>query len=756
MGVSKKDRRYILRNYPGSSIDDISGALGLKKKEVEEVLESSGVEVRSKASERPLLGKAAAHPLAIALLIALVSVVYLNSIRNGFHYDDIHSLLQNLGVRVEWDRNPESRWLFLKYFTQPDLFSSRPNVAMPRPLLMVTFGANYMWTKYEPWSWLLVNILLHMANTVIIYIGISHITGRSRIALFSAIIFAVHPINTETVNYINCRSESLTALFMLLCMYFFTRSLQTRSMRQRVFGFIFFGLGLLTKELAITLPATLFLIDFLLVKPSEEDEIPWKRRIIGWYVPLVAIAAVYMLYRHIVLDTLVVERTVRPISDNLLIQARVLMSYIRLLFLPFHQNISYENNAMLLKFAEFQRNFLYGGGIFPSVLGVFALVGAGLYWIRKHPFISFIIGNFFVVLSITSIVPLNAIMNEHRLYLPSMGAALLMGGLLSKVSEFYNEKMGRSNGWPPPVQFFALAIVFVFVCLTVYRNYSWRTDYTVWTDAAWKSPTKAQVISDLGNAFYRGGRALTPRGKYGIDGKVDKAEKIEIAEIFEVHVPIGPMDRELMEELYLKGLDRARDLYFWAVRVDPRYYKAWHNLGTIHYTYASMELSKNEEERGKMNLERATQFFRAATQISVSGESFNDWASSLMRLAQMEEDEKKQEQMYMQADQLYQKAFEHNPELSKSLVNRFIIRQRLGKEEGGLTLLEQAIRIYPLDPQPHILKGKYLFDRQMYREAKQAFEECLRVAPNQSQCRSGRDQSVRMMEQVTPITPATP
>lgn len=749
MTISKKDRRHILRNYPARSVKELAGEVGASPDEIQSVLESAGVEIRESKPALPLMGFCRAHPLGVALLVAVVSVVYLNTMRNGFHYDDIHSLLQNLGVQVEWSKNPESRKLFYQYFYKPELFSSRPNVAMPRPILMCTFGLNYVISRYEPWSWVLVNVLLHMANSIIIYVGLCHLSGRRRIALLTALIFAIHPINTETVNYINCRSESLTVLFMLLTMYFFTRSLRDDRLDLKITCFVIFAIALLTKELAFVLPATLAVIDLLFVYPVNKDRVSLQRRVTGWYGPILAIWIAYFIYRKLVLDTFVIERQVRPLWDNWLTQARILVGYIRLFFYPIHQNISYEN--MVYSSADFVHN-PFTGGILPSILLLAGLIALGIAWYRKRPVVSFAVANFFITLSITSIIPLNAIMNEHRPYLPSLGGCLLMAIFLEWTASQWRERRGQEgNSWPAPIQALTLAILLMLGALTINRNFSFHSDLTVWRDSIMKSPLKAQVVSDLGNAYYRGGRKLTRRGDFAEDKFIDKAEKAEIDQMFRVDVPLGgiSVDTQRMFEdvLYIKGLNRAEQLYLWGIRVERGYYKAWHNLGTINYTYALVSQKGGDKQKVLNYLERAGYFFQGATQISPNGESFNDWASTLMKRASMTEDDDPEvsRKLLDQAEQLYHKAVEYNPELYKALVNLAIIYDKDGRTEKALQLIERAIKINPVDTQLYYYKGQFLLKLKRHQEAIQTFQKCLSIDRGNNACLQGLERVKRQM-----------
>ncbi len=772
-----------MRSYPSRSIKELSKELGITVKEVREVLKAAGVEIKEDDWRPGLAGFARAHPLGIALLVALMAVVYLNSVRNGFHYDDIHSLLQNLGVRVEWDKNPDSRWLYLRYFDEPELFSSRPGVAMPRPLLMCTFAFNYMISKYEPMSWILVNILLHMANTLIIYVGLSHLSGRPRFSLLTAVFFAIHPINTETVNYINCRSESFGVLFMLLTMYFFARSLREHERwGLRIGAFAFFILGLLSKEMVFVMPALLVVIDFLFVYPSNKEDVPLNRRLLCWYLPVILIWFSYLGYREAVLGHAVVDKPNRDPVDNILVQSRVLITYIRLMFFPLHLNISYENMRLLNLADEFYKNPIIGGWVFPSMVTLAGLGALAVAFYKRQPMISFVIANFFITLSVTSLIPLNAVMNEHRLYLPSLGACMIMAGVVERTAGYMSLRKGAAHtSWPLPVQALTVAVLGLLAAITVNRNFSFHTDLTVWTDSIWKSPEKAQVVSDLGNAYYRGGRNLTSGGKFTRDGEISKEEraetyldfhnyisydvtrengldnKEELREEYIEYVPIGKITPEIgknLRHLYVKGLNRAEMLYLWGIRVERNYYKAWHNLGTINYTYAHIELDKGETEEAKHHLEKAIRFFEGAANISENGESHNDGASARMRLAELTEDQERSKEILREAEYHYLKAIKLNPELYKAFVNLAIVKSKLGKEKEALPYIEQAIRINPVEPKLYYYRARFLLGQNELEKARQVLDKCLKLSPGYPLCKKAKDRMEKLMKGETPGVPA--
>ena len=138
-------------------------------------------------------------------LALLIGAVYLSGLRHPFHYDDIHSIVDNLHIRTLGN--------IPAFFVDPTLFAEDPQNAMFRPLILVSYAINYALSEYQTWSYHGVNILLHLLNSGLVFLIIRHIVGRALPALMGALIFALHLLNSEVVNYISSRSETMCALF---------------------------------------------------------------------------------------------------------------------------------------------------------------------------------------------------------------------------------------------------------------------------------------------------------------------------------------------------------------------------------------------------------------------------------------------------------------------------------------------------------------------------------------------------------------
>ena len=146
----------------------------------------------------------------------LCLAVYWNAIDNAFHYDDIHSIVDNPSVR-SLDNVP-------LFFTNLRTFSADVDRGMFRPLLLVSYALNYAAGEYDVAGYRLTNILLHAANACLLawLTGLVY-PGRAA-ALIAALLFIVHPLATEPVNYISSRSESLAATFYLLTLALYIRA----------------------------------------------------------------------------------------------------------------------------------------------------------------------------------------------------------------------------------------------------------------------------------------------------------------------------------------------------------------------------------------------------------------------------------------------------------------------------------------------------------------------------------------------------
>ena len=405
----------------------------------------------------------------VLLLAGAVAVVYLNSFRGVFQFDDYNVIVENGGVHT-WSA----------------FLAGLPGGI--RPLLKFTYTLN--WTSGPgPFGFHLVNVTLHAANAVLLFFLASRIVGPSSsgfAALLPALLFAVHPVQTEAVTYISGRSVSLMALFYLgsLLVYLRGRERENRFLLY-VASPTLFLLAAASKEVALSLPFAL-----VLCEAARGDRTGWKKAIaaqaVHWGL-LLALVVLFLAHRGYgrLLEAFF---DIRGIAANLLTQIHGISYILSRLVLPHALNIDPD----LPVFSG------WATALLPEVLLLAAFLAAGFIGIRRRSPAGFGILWFLLHLVPTnSFIPRLDVANERQLYLASWGLFL---ALATGMDLLRQERRAR---WVT-----ALAVVLVVVLggYTIGRNAVYRSEVALWEDTVRKSPGKARAWNNLGYAYDQAGR----------------------------------------------------------------------------------------------------------------------------------------------------------------------------------------------------------------------------------------------------------
>jgi Flp pilus assembly protein TadD len=431
---------------------------------------------------------------AALLVLGVAFLAYANTLDAGFHFDDEHHIVANPYLR--------SPGYAKDYWHRPDYFSALPGHDMYRPLVLWTFALNYYLGGYEPLFWRLTAIALHGICAVGVLLTFLVVAGRweqrparARLggALVAALFFAVHPVFTETVDYASARSSLLagTCLIWAFLAHQAAARMRRRAPLRVVYwtaSLLLFGLALLAKEIAIVFPALLFWSAIV------------RRRGYGAVIPSLALALLYLYVRQLTLGTAVADFSARaeamavadpgsggarPIAWNLFTQARVVAAYVGLFALPF--GLCVDRHVRVSE--TILEPGVIGGGLI--IVGLLVLA----WRVRKRqPLVSLGIVWFLVALAPTSsILPLNQVMNEHRLYLPGLGVALAVAGWV------------RPWLTRPAVRCGVIAALALLVVLTRQRNEDWTDPVRLWESAVRVSPESDGAWNALGVALRRRG-----------------------------------------------------------------------------------------------------------------------------------------------------------------------------------------------------------------------------------------------------------
>lgn len=413
----------------------------------------------------------------ILLLAGAVAIVYLNSFRGVFQFDDYNVIVDNAGVHT-WGA-------FL--------------AGLPRgirPLLKFTYTLN--WTSgLGLFGFHLVNVGLHAANAVMFFLLASRLGGRSVsrfAALLPAFLFAVHPIQTEAVTYISGRSVSLMAFFYLGSLLSYLRG-RERGSRFLLYlaSPILFLLAAASKEVALTLPLAL-----ILCEAARRERDGWKEILRGQAVHwglLVALAVLFLAHAGYgrLLEACF---DIRGVAANLLTQVHGTGYLLSRLAMPYALNIDPD----LPVFSGWSPTLI------PEALLLAAVLAAGILGLKKRSLAGFGICWFFLHLVPTnSFIPRLDVANERQLYLASWGLFLAV----ATGADLLREKWGARR-----VAAAAAVLVIALGMLTVSRNAAYRNEVTLWEDTVRKSPWKARGWNNLGYAYQQAGRFRDAESAY--------------------------------------------------------------------------------------------------------------------------------------------------------------------------------------------------------------------------------------------------
>ncbi|HAM50694.1 MAG TPA: tetratricopeptide repeat-containing protein [Nitrospiraceae bacterium] len=522
-----------------------------------------------------LLYKPAIHFL---IIIAVGTLAYSNTFHVPFLFDDIANIVENPAIKD------------LRYLTNPVNPADIPLYAAfkSRFIGYLTFALNYRFNGQNVTGYHVLNLFIHIANALLVYVLIvlSFRTPSLRqrslqhcsnlIALFSALFFVAHPVQTQAVTYIIQRLASLATMFYLLCLVSYVES---RLSMSPVRSYLFYAISIIsavlamkTKEISFTLPITVTLYEFLFFTGGKIKRIIYLVPILLTLliIPLTLLGTTKST-GDVIANVSEVTRVMTPMSrlDYLFTQCRVIVTYIRLLCLPLNQNLDYDYH---LYHSFFEPEVLL------SLLFLLSIFPIGLYLLYRsknndrkgnYPLelVSFGVMWFFLTLTVeSSIIPIVDVIFEHRLYLPSVGVFVaITTGLFVSRDRLAEKKLHFDKAIIP-----ACILIVIFLAGSAYaRNKIWQNKTRLWEDVVKKAPSNARAHNNLGFA-------------YSSEGLIDKA-----TEQYQVAIKLKPDYAEARNNLgnsyKSKGLiDKAIEQYQIALTLNPDYSDAHFNLANLY------------------------------------------------------------------------------------------------------------------------------------------------------------------------------
>jgi Flp pilus assembly protein TadD len=422
--------------------------------------------------------------LAIPLLAA---GLYADTLAAPFVYDDRPNIEGNRSIRI-------------RGFGAAELQRAGFDSATLRPVSNLSFALNYYFSEYDPAAYRAVNIAIHGANGVLVYLlALKLLTlaarnrGRGRFpppdpraaALLAALIFIAHPIQIQSVTYVVQRMNSLATLFYLLSILLFLGGRTALAPRRRAavwggcLGAWLLALG--SKEIAATLPFALILIEWTFFR----DPPPIAARRDGAYLGAAALTASLVGWVYLRTSAGSYADFDFTVGERLLTQLRVVSFYASLLVFPLPSRLS------LIHDFPVSRSLLDPVTTLLSLIFLAALLGAAIARARRERVLSFCVVWFFLHLLIEStVVPLHMAF-EHRLYLPLFGFSLAASCLL----------LGSMRRHRAVAAVVTALLLCGLAAATLVGNRVWQSRVALWSDVVHKNPHDSRAHYNLGTAL---------------------------------------------------------------------------------------------------------------------------------------------------------------------------------------------------------------------------------------------------------------
>ena len=614
-------------------------------------------------------------------IVAAGLLAYHNSLHGPFLFDDLRAIPENPHLRHLWPL-----WGAL---TAP--FST---AASGRPVVSLSLALNYAVGGLNVVGYHAFNLTVHVLTALVLFGVVRRTLSRaalrrtygqaaSSLAFATSVIWVVHPMLSEAVDYTIQRTELLMGLCFLLTLYCAIRSFSAVASRVgqwHAAAVASCALGMGSKEVMVTAPLLVLLYDWLFESPSFSELYRRRGRLYA------GLAATWLL-----LVTLVATTPRRgagwsfehlTLGQYVMTQCGVILYYLRLTLWPHPLALDYDGWPIAQTLADVTLTA-------PALLGLVAVT----LWLLRHRSPAGYLGAwFFLILAPTSsVLPIaTEIAAERRMYLPLAGVivGVVVGGWRLLSQRFVAPHLRRLVA----VSLSSLLVV-VLAAITIRRNRDYRSAIVMWSDVVAKRPNDGRAHYDLGNELSAVGELDEAVAHY--------TTALQIQPTFpEAHNNLGAA-------LAKQGkLQEAIGHHMAALQLQATFPEAHNNLGLVLVKQGKYEQAKQ-------------QFDEALRQRPGFAEAHYNLGNVHVRLQQLES-----------AETSFRQALQSDPSFAMAHNNLGLILAVRGEVAAAIAHYTEALRLQPDLVEAHRNLADALMRQGRYEEALRHLSEALTQDPN--------------------------
>ncbi len=474
--------------------------------------------------------------LYLTILVLLVFVAYSGSLNHAFVADDVPGILNNPEItKTSYIfKNPLTIVKNILYFTIVNLFGRTP----------AAFRA--------------LNIFLHLGNVWLIFFLLQTLLGN-KIALFTAAIFAVHPLQTEAVTWISGGQYARYSFFLLLALALYVLSDAKGDKKLYWISMASFVFALLNSEKAMVFPFLLLALEFAYQGLRKN----WRRLvfpfILGGTWILIFVSQIGQRLSDIETATYQSPQTASPLAQIPI----AISSYLELIFWP--KNLTLYHSEMSFSSVAFYSRLVIFLVFLGIVVWTYRKNKAGFFWL-----------SFFVISLLPTLAPFGVswIVAERYVYLSAIGIYVVVATAVNSL------KQHRT------VLFYVTLVLLLLplTARTIVRNNDWKNQDTLWLAAAKTSPSSPQNHNNLGDL-------------YGRRGDLKKS-----AEEFQKAIELKPGYADAYHNLgntyqQMGRTEEAIENYKRAFEFNPQLWQSCQNLAAIYFEQGEFKLAKEWIEK---------------------------------------------------------------------------------------------------------------------------------------------------------------
>src|SRR3989338_394361 len=496
----------------------------------------------------------------VLLIIFISFLVYLNALRNGFVWDDMVLIADNEGIN-KWGCFWEN---FVRDFFDTTDDTIEFKYGYYRPIISFSYMIDYAVWGLKPWGFHLSNIIFHTVSCILVYSIFNSLFNNHTISIITSLLFACHPIHTESVTWISGRTDIIAAMFFLSAFYLYQKAIHSLPINEKncslnspevlklflkhgkifyVCSIILFALAMLCKEMVATLPFLLIAYTHYFAGLRNRGQFKISLLL---STPYFFVILLYGVIRFIILG---IHTVVNPGGEEMrgfypttLSFTKTIFIYLFKLIYPAHLS-AYIQNPMSFSITQ--------PTIILSIFGVAVLIFL-IVWLKKRwAGMSFLILFYLVtLLPLSNFIRISApwdmgfVTAERFLYIPSLGFCGIISVLLT-------------NAWKALKCSFSIleyVTILLFIALLIFysgrtlsRNRDWIDEKTFFSKTLKEAPNAALLHHAMGNVYVR-------------------------------------------EENYEKALDYYKN----SLELYPLYHAAYNNIGTIYSKKGMLTDASNE------------------------------------------------------------------------------------------------------------------------------------------------------------------